>query len=198
LWREYWGAIGVRVADLGIDLASRMIDMLVVLLIVIGIFGPILYVGSWVQAIGTWIEKRPRLAAVATKANGLRVGKMTVGIKVVGVDGQPPTGGRALLRYVGYALSGLVLSLGFLWVIFDRKRQGWHDKMAGTYVMYSDEEFAEGDRVRVEPADQKPGWAWLVLWVLLALAVPPALVAAVFGLGPYVSRLLVSLFAGGS
>jgi hypothetical protein len=124
------------------------------------------------------------------------VGKMTVGIKVVGADGQPPTGGRALLRYVGYALSGLVLSLGFLWVIFDRKRQGWHDKIAGTYVVYSDEEFSEGDRVRVEPADQKPGWAWLVLWVLLALAVPPALVAAVFGLGPYVSRLLVSLFGG--
>jgi hypothetical protein len=83
-------------------------------------------------------------------------------------------------------------------VIFDRKRQGWHDKIAGTYVVYSDEEFSASDMVRVEPADQEPGWAWLVLWVLLALAMPPALVAAVFGLGPYVSRLLVSLLAEGS
>jgi DNA-binding NarL/FixJ family response regulator len=79
LWREYWGAIGVRVVDLGVDPASRMIDMLIVLLVVIGIFGPLLFLGSWVEAIGTWIEKRPRLAAAAAKANGLRVGRLPVG-----------------------------------------------------------------------------------------------------------------------
>ncbi len=79
LWREYWGAIGVRVVDLGVDPASRMIDMLVVLLVVIGIFGPLLFVGSWVEAIGKRIEARPRLAAVAAKANGLRVGRLPVG-----------------------------------------------------------------------------------------------------------------------
>ncbi len=79
LWREYWAAIGVRVVDLGVDPASRMIDMLVVLLVVIGIFGPLLFVGSWLEAIGTWIEKRPRLAAVAAKANGLRVGSLPAG-----------------------------------------------------------------------------------------------------------------------
>jgi hypothetical protein len=56
-----------------------MIDMLVVLLVVIGIFGPLLFVRSWVEAIGTWIEKRPRLAALAAKANGLRVGRLPVG-----------------------------------------------------------------------------------------------------------------------
>jgi DNA-binding NarL/FixJ family response regulator len=78
LWREYWGAIGVRVADLGVDPTSRMIDMLVVLLVVIGIFGPLLFVRSWVEAIGTWIEKRPRLAAVAAKVNGLHVGGLPV------------------------------------------------------------------------------------------------------------------------
>ncbi len=47
-------------------------------------------------------------------------------------------------------------------------------------------------------AGQRAKGLRLVLWVLLALAMPPALVAVVFGLGPYVSRLLVSLFAGGS
>lgn len=79
LWREYWSAIGVRVVDLGIDPASRMIDMLVVLLVVIGIFGPLLFVRSWVEAIGTWVETKPRLAAVAAEAHSLRVGSLPVG-----------------------------------------------------------------------------------------------------------------------
>ena len=44
LYRDYWSAIGVRVADLGIDPSTRMIDVLVVLLIIIGVAGPILFV----------------------------------------------------------------------------------------------------------------------------------------------------------
>lgn len=57
LWREYWGQIGVRVVDLGIDPTTRMIDVLVIILMIIGIFGPLLFVRSWVEAIGQWIEK---------------------------------------------------------------------------------------------------------------------------------------------
>jgi hypothetical protein len=51
LWREYWGQIGVRVVDLGVDPATRMIDVLVVILMIIGIFGPLLFVSSWLEAI---------------------------------------------------------------------------------------------------------------------------------------------------
>ena len=40
LWRQYWGAIDVRVVDLGVDPTTRMIDVLIVFLRVIGIFGP--------------------------------------------------------------------------------------------------------------------------------------------------------------
>jgi uncharacterized RDD family membrane protein YckC len=50
------------------------------------------------------------------------------------------TGGRVpfprlVLRYLGYIVSGLPFGLGFLWVIWDRRRQGWHDKIAGTLVV---------------------------------------------------------------
>ena len=44
LWRSYWGQIGVRVVDLGVDPTTRMIDVLVSLLMVVGIFGPLLFV----------------------------------------------------------------------------------------------------------------------------------------------------------
>jgi DNA-binding NarL/FixJ family response regulator len=52
LWRQYWGHIGVRVVDIGVDPTTRMIDVLVVLLVVIGTFDPLLFVKSWVAATG--------------------------------------------------------------------------------------------------------------------------------------------------
>jgi hypothetical protein len=57
LWRQYWGQIGVRVVDLGIDPTTRMIDVVVIILRIIGIFGPLLFVRDWVEDIRHWIEK---------------------------------------------------------------------------------------------------------------------------------------------
>jgi hypothetical protein len=79
LWREYWSAIGVRVADLGVDAASRMIDVLVVLLIVIGVFGPVLFVRSWVDALIAWIHKRALLQKALAQAQGMNLRKLPIG-----------------------------------------------------------------------------------------------------------------------
>jgi len=38
-------------------------------------------------------------------------------------------------RYFAYFISTIPLCLGFLWITFDRKKQGWHDKLAGTVVV---------------------------------------------------------------
>ncbi|TAL09221.1 MAG: RDD family protein, partial [Chloroflexota bacterium] len=43
--------------------------------------------------------------------------------------------GRSLLRYLGYLISWWILGIGFIWVAFDRKKQGWHDKIGGTVVV---------------------------------------------------------------
>lgn len=43
--------------------------------------------------------------------------------------------GRALGRFVGYLVSALALDIGFIWVAFDARKQGWHDKMASTFVV---------------------------------------------------------------
>jgi hypothetical protein len=58
-------------------------------------------------------------------------------------------------------------------------------------------EFSDVADVRLEPADRVPGWLWLLLWVVLALTMPTALAATVWGLGPYVSKLLADLLGGG-
>ncbi len=68
---------------------------------------------------------------------GQTPGKMAMGIKIVGIDsGQHPSFVNAFLREViGKFLSGIFLGLGFLWIIWDEKKQGWHDKIARTIVI---------------------------------------------------------------
>ncbi|MAG35741.1 MAG: hypothetical protein CL878_05790 [Dehalococcoidia bacterium] len=71
-----------------------------------------------------------------TGIKGQTPGKMLLGIKVVDRRGNPPSLGAAALReIVGKILSSIVLYLGFLWVLWDRQQQGWHDQLAGTYVV---------------------------------------------------------------
>ncbi len=47
----------------------------------------------------------------------------------------PLATGQAIIRYIGYYISSLPLFLGFLWIAWDRRKQGWHDKIAGTVVI---------------------------------------------------------------
>jgi uncharacterized RDD family membrane protein YckC len=68
-------------------------------------------------------------------AAGKTPGKMIFGLKVVQSTGEQMTFGLAFLRWVGYIISAVVFYLGFAWILFDAKKQGWHDKIAGTVVI---------------------------------------------------------------
>jgi len=73
---------------------------------------------------------------IAWGLNGQTVGDLLVGVRVVRADGHRVSFGRALVRMIGCYVSGLALFLGFIWAIYDGRRQGWHDKLAGTVVVY--------------------------------------------------------------
>jgi len=63
-------------------------------------------------------------------------GKMALKAKVVDArTGYTPTVKQSIIRYIGYYISLLPIGLGFLWVGWDKKKQGWHDKLAGTVVI---------------------------------------------------------------
>lgn len=70
-------------------------------------------------------------------AKGQTPGKMALGIKVIKVDtGSVPGFGGAFLREViGKLVSSLVFMLGYFWMLWDGKKQTWHDKIAGTVVV---------------------------------------------------------------
>lgn len=92
------------------------------------ISGPADFLISWVMpAVGVilfWLYKQ------ATP------GKMAVAARVVDArTGNPISVGQAVGRYLAYFVATLPLFLGLIWVAFDPRKQGWHDKLAGTVVI---------------------------------------------------------------
>lgn len=63
-------------------------------------------------------------------------GKLAVSARVVdATTGNSISVGQAIGRYVAYFVAALPLGLGIFWVAMDPKKQGWHDKLAGTVVV---------------------------------------------------------------
>jgi uncharacterized RDD family membrane protein YckC len=63
------------------------------------------------------------------------LGKIALGIKVVDHNNQRLEFPRALLRNLSKILSGFLLGLGYIMIIFDDRKQGLHDKIADTFVV---------------------------------------------------------------
>ena len=73
---------------------------------------------------------------VAWATTGRTVGLWLVGGRVVRQEDGGRLGfGRSLIRLVGYLVDTATAFVGFAWTAVDRRKQGWHDKMAGSYVV---------------------------------------------------------------
>jgi len=63
-------------------------------------------------------------------------GKMAIGATIVDAEsGARPTTAQFIGRYLAYYVSTIPFCLGFIWVGIDARKQGWHDKLAGTVVV---------------------------------------------------------------
>ena len=123
--------------------AALVIDWLLVTVVVT----PVMVLGFGIREVepGEWWELALFIAlAVAVigfwRYCGATPGKLALGMKVVDAKtGEAPATWRLALRFFGYFLSAFPLYLGFLWAIVDRRKQGWHDKIARTIVINSED-----------------------------------------------------------
>jgi uncharacterized RDD family membrane protein YckC len=86
------------------------------------------HVVSFVAGLTYWIG--------SWSAFGATPGKMALGQQIVHAQTGDRIGpGACFLRYIGTMISGLVLCVGYLWIIWDPQKQAWHDKIANTRVI---------------------------------------------------------------
>ncbi len=71
----------------------------------------------------------------STMGGGQTLGMRAMRIRVVKTDGSELTLLGSLLRYVGIIIATIPIFIGLIWAAFDANKQGWHDKIAGTYVV---------------------------------------------------------------
>ncbi len=138
-------AANLQYAGFWIRVAASLIDgFLMVLMttpIMVNHYGWDYYIHSermfhgLTEFIVTWVL--PALATLAFwEFKAATPGKMAVGAKIIDAKtGGKPSLGQYVGRYFAYFLSGIFFCLGFLWVAFDGRKQGWHDKLAGTLVV---------------------------------------------------------------
>ena len=96
---------------------------------------------------------------------GATLGMRLFGLRVLGVDGTPIGLGAAIVRWVGIVISAALLLLGTGWIAVDPRKQGWHDKLAGTVVVRDAPDGYAGESARV-PSSMAGGVAHPVARVL--------------------------------
>ena len=67
--------------------------------------------------------------------SGRTIGKIIMGIQVIGDGDGLLSPGAAFLRWVGYLVSAIPFTAGFFWAVLDRQHDAWHDKLAGSHVI---------------------------------------------------------------
>jgi uncharacterized RDD family membrane protein YckC len=119
-----FGAFGINLGTCGLATPSVLFGAQactagrLIITLYATLFGPIYFVLLWMVV-------------------GQSVGQRVMGVSVVKMDGRRPGLISSLGRWIGYQLCMLTLGIGFLWVLVDDRRMGWHDKIARTYVIYS-------------------------------------------------------------
>ncbi len=125
------GVVDYELADVGTRFIALFIDG-----IILGIITGVLTRGGLaVGGFASFIVGVIYYWYFLTQNNGQTPGKRIMGIRVIKVNGEPLQAADVIVRYIGYYINSIVFMLGWIWAFFDKDNQGWHDKLAGTYVV---------------------------------------------------------------
>ena len=134
-------AEGVRYVGFWARVAAGLLDLVAVLFVVTPVM-VFLFGDGWTDTRGlvgvvvNWVPLGGAIIAFWIM-KGATPGKMAISAIVVDAQTHAPVDfWQALTRYVGYFVSTIPLFAGLAWVAFDTRKQGWHDKMARTVVIY--------------------------------------------------------------
>jgi uncharacterized RDD family membrane protein YckC len=145
-----------RLLALAVDIGLLALVILTgnLLLTALRIAGPVPWIGGRIVAVYPWLEQWFDTAgalfalslAMGTVVgyflffvalDGQTLGKRLLGLKVVSARGGTPTLAQAVVRMLASLLSILPLYLGFLAMLADTRGRTWHDRIAGTLVVYA-------------------------------------------------------------
>ena len=129
----FWPRVGANLIDV-------VILMVITLPILISIYGWEYFEGDFFVAgfadfLLSWIF--PLIATITFWVyRQATPGKMAIAARIVDAKtGDKPTFQQYFVRYIGYFIASIPLGLGIFWIAWDKKKQGWHDKLAGTVVV---------------------------------------------------------------
>ncbi len=144
----FWIRVGAAVIDSLLILALTL--PLVVWIYGWGYFGDDApFIAGPADLLITWIA--PAIAIIVFWLyRQATPGKMALSLRIVdATTGNTLSVGQSIGRYLGYYVSMIPHFIGIIWVAFDSKKQGWHDKLAGTVVIRS--KMGGPEPVRFEP-----------------------------------------------
>jgi uncharacterized RDD family membrane protein YckC len=125
---------------------DSLILTVIIVLILIAIFGRN-YLQLSIQGKTLWADilfqfVLPAVAAILFwRYRGATPGKMLISARIVDANAYgPPSTGKLIGRYFAYLVSMIPAFVGFLWIAFDKRKQGFHDKLAGTVVIYDEDD----------------------------------------------------------
>ena len=135
------GTTALEIASVRQRISAGLVDAVIGILI--GVVGGAL--GSVIGGAAGWLLVFMLVSVLViayvvvylwlVSTRGQSPGKMAIGIKIVKMDGSAIGIGGALIREIIGKLVSSIFYLGYIWILFDGKRQGWHDKIAGTIVV---------------------------------------------------------------
>jgi uncharacterized RDD family membrane protein YckC len=117
-----WGLSGEVVEDASGEITSFTwnVDVDPTRIVIVSIISIVVPAVYYIVAVSRW---------------GQTLGALAVSVRVQHPDGSLLSPGAAAVRWVGAFVSAIPLYLGYFWMIWDRHKQTWHDKFAGSVVV---------------------------------------------------------------